>query len=475
MTPKCGGMRSGNDAIYGSEATLRNSLRSFVPVCGVERLQAPGPVVASGLETGNQFGQLDDALAREQPVGVLDLPRWLARPVVEVDLREPVRPGSRPAARCPPGQTVKPDVGWLGDNRSRGKDRERTRSVEGGAPQVQLVRKTTGMHVGLAGAGRIGAFHARALARSPLVSTLTITDSDQARAAQVARDVGARVAGTPEALLEDGVEALAIASATPSHASLLHLAAEGHLPAFCEKPIALDLKTTDDVLRHVAQAGILLQIGFQRRFDAGYGAAREAVNSGAIGELYMVRVAGHDPAPPPEDYIAASGGIWRDLAIHDFDVVPWVTGQQIVEVFADGAVHQPMFARHGDVDVASATFRLSAGALGVISASRHDPLGYDIRMELFGSKDSVVVGLDGRTPLHSLEPGALPSAKPAWRDFMERFEPAYRAELDGFLHAASDGSPSLCSGQDARRALVVAMAAERSRVERRPVRVEEFA
>ena len=108
-------------------------------------------------------------------------------------------------------------------------------------------------------------------------------------------------------------------------------------------------------------------------------------------------------------------------------------------------------------------------------ASRHDPLGYDIRMELFGSKDSVVVGLDGRTPLRSLEPGALPSAKPAWRDFMERFEPAYRAELDGFLQAASDGSPSLCSGQDARRALVVAMAAERSRVERRPVRVEEFA
>ena len=331
------------------------------------------------------------------------------------------------------------------------------------------------MHVGLAGAGRIGGFHARALARSPFVRTLTITDADPARAAQVAREVGARAAGSPEALIEDGVEALVIASATPAHASLIHLAADSRLPVFCEKPIALDLKTTDDALRHVARAGTLLQIGFQRRFDAGYRAAREAVMSGSIGELYLVRVAGHDPAPPLEDYIAASGGIWRDLAIHDFDVVPWVTGQQIVEVYADGAVHQPSFARHGDVDVAAAAFRLSAGALGVISASRHDPLGYDVRMELFGSKDSVAVGLDGRTPLRSLEPGALAPAKPAWRDFMERFEPAYRAELDGFLQAASDGSPTLCSGQDARRALVVAMAAERSRAERRPVRVEEFA
>jgi myo-inositol 2-dehydrogenase/D-chiro-inositol 1-dehydrogenase len=329
------------------------------------------------------------------------------------------------------------------------------------------------MHVGLAGAGRIGSLHARVLVNNPRVTTLTIADTDAARAAQVAQQVGARIVDSPDQLFRDGLDAVVIATATPSHAALLHQAADTRLPAFCEKPIALDLKTTDEVLGHIKQAGILVQIGFQRRFDAGYAAARAAVQSGTVGDLYVVRVAGHDPAPPPEAYVAASGGIWRDLAIHDFDVIPWVTGQQIVEVYADGAVHQPLFARHDDVDVAAAVFRLSGGALGIMSAGRHDPLGYDIRMEIFGSKDSLVVGLDGRTPLRSLPAGASASPPAGWRDFMERFDAAYRAELAAFLQTVVAGGPSPCSGDDARRALLVAMAAERSRAQRRPVSIAE--
>lgn len=328
------------------------------------------------------------------------------------------------------------------------------------------------MHVGLAGAGRIGSFHARVLAGNSLVTALTIADVDATRAEVIAHQVGARVA-SPETLFDDHIDAVVVASATPSHQVLLHQAAEARVPAFCEKPIALDLKTTDEVLRHVKQAGILLQIGFQRRFDAGYVAAREAVRSGAIGDIYMVRVAGHDPAPPPEAYVAASGGIWRDLAIHDFDVIPWVTGQDIVEVYADGAAHLPLFTRHDDVDIAAAVFRLSAGALGIMSATRDDPLGYDIRMELYGSKDSIAVGLDGRTPLRALPAAPSISSEHGWRDFMERFDSAYRAELTAFLNAVSSGGPSPCSGEDARRALLVAMAAERSRALRRPVTVEE--
>jgi myo-inositol 2-dehydrogenase / D-chiro-inositol 1-dehydrogenase len=332
-----------------------------------------------------------------------------------------------------------------------------------------------GMRIGLLGTGRIGAFHARSLAANPLVSDLVVHDAVPDRAERLAEELHARCAASPEALVAAGVDALVIAAATPAHAPLLHLAAGAGLPAFCEKPVALDLETTDGVLERVAAAGTLLQVGFQRRFDPGYRAAREAVSSGSLGELYLVRAAGHDPAPPPEEYVATSGGIWRDLLIHDFDVVPWVTGQDVVEVYADGAARSELFERCGDVDTAAAVLRFAGGLLGVVSGSRHDPRGYDVRLELLGSGDSAVVGLDGRTPLRSLEPGVPGPTAPGYRDFMERFATAYRAELQAFLEAVRDGLPSPCSGEEARRALRLAVAAERSRAEHRPVAVWEVA
>jgi myo-inositol 2-dehydrogenase / D-chiro-inositol 1-dehydrogenase len=330
------------------------------------------------------------------------------------------------------------------------------------------------MHVGLLGAGRIGVFHARALAASPLVDALTVSDADVARAERVAAEVGARCAPSVEAVVEGGVNALVIAAATPAHAPLIHLAARAGLPAFCEKPVALDLETTDAVLEHVAAAGTMLQIGFQRRFDPGYRAAREAVRSGDLGELSLVRALTHDPVPPPEAYIATSGGIWRDLLIHDFDVLPWVTCREVVEVFADGTASSDVFARHGDVDAAACVLRFAGGLLGVVSGSRRDPLGYDVRLELFGSRDSIAVGLDDRMPLRSAEPAVPAPARPGYRDFMDRFEVAYMAELQTFLEAVRDGLPSPCGGEDARQALRVALAAERSCREHRPVRVEEI-
>ena len=329
------------------------------------------------------------------------------------------------------------------------------------------------MHIGLAGAGRIGAFHARLMLQDPLVERLTVADADPVRAGRVATAVGATCVDAPEELPAAGIDALVIAAATPAHAPLIELAAESGLPCFCEKPIALDLATTDAVLDRVRRAGILLQIGFQRRFDAGYVAAREAVASGAVGDPRLVRLAGHDPEPPPEEYVAASGGIFVDLAIHDFDIAAWVLGRPVVEVYADGATWDPLFARHADVDVAAAVLRFEGGVMGVLSAARADPRGYDIRMELFGSRDSLAVGLDGRTPLRSVEPDVPPPAQEGWRDFMERFEPAYRAELRAFVRSVRDGGPSPCGGEEARRALSVALAADRSRLERRPVAVTE--
>lgn len=329
------------------------------------------------------------------------------------------------------------------------------------------------MHVGLVGTGRIGAFHARGLRESPLVDRLTVTDVDRDRAQRVAVSLGADFADSPEALIEAGIDAFVIAAATPAHASLLHLAADARLPTFCEKPIALDLAATDEVIDHIEQAGTMVQIGFQRRFDAGYRAAHQAVRSRALGDVQVVRMATHDPSPPPEEYLAASGGLWRDLAIHDFDVAAWVLGRPVVEVYAIGRANAEMFARHEDVDAACAVITFDGGVLGVLTATRNDPRGYDVRMEVFGLEDSVAVGWDEHTPLRSLEPGIDPPREQGYRDFMQRFEPAYRIELQEFLGAVRRGGESPCTVADARRALVVALAADRSRREHRPVLIEE--
>jgi len=331
------------------------------------------------------------------------------------------------------------------------------------------------LHVGLIGTGRIGALHAQSLRASPLVSRLTIFDSDAGRAAKVAADVSAGQAESPQALLSQGVDAIVIAAATPAHAGLLHLAADASVAAFCEKPIALDLAATDAVIRHVEQAGIFVQIGFQRRFDAGYRSAREAYSTGALGDVHVVRLATHDPAPPPESYLAESGGIWRDLAIHDFDIGAWVLGRRIEEVYADGQANGAVFAKHGDVDAACALLHFQGGIVGAVTATRNDPRGYDVRMELFGLRDSVAVGWDARTPLRSVEPAMEAPRAQGYRDFLDRFAPAYRAELQGFLSAVREGAESPCSVSDARDALVVALAADRSLREPRPVRVDEFA
>jgi myo-inositol 2-dehydrogenase / D-chiro-inositol 1-dehydrogenase len=333
-----------------------------------------------------------------------------------------------------------------------------------------------GLHIGLIGVGRIGRFHARTLQDLDDVAALTLTDLDHDRAAEAAAELGAEAVPTPDDLVAADVDAIVVATPTPAHASMLRLAARAAIPAFCEKPAALDLATMDDLVEEVERAGILVQIGFQRRFDAGYRAAHDAVADGALGNLLVVRAATHDPSPPAEAYIAASGGIFRDLHIHDFDAIRYVTGQEVTEVYADGAVREnAWFERHGDVDAAVAILRLGGGTLAILTGTRTDPLGYDVRLEVFGSKDSIVVGLDERSPFRSIEAGAASPAGPGYRDFLDRFEAAYRSELAAFVAAVRDEGPSACTLREARAALLVAIAAERSRAERRPVAIEEVA
>jgi myo-inositol 2-dehydrogenase/D-chiro-inositol 1-dehydrogenase len=341
---------------------------------------------------------------------------------------------------------------------------------------VVAIDSPTQLHLGVIGVGRIGAFHARTLARIEGVGALTLCDADRERARSLAGELGVHVADSPEALIEAGVDALVIATPTPSHAPMLRLAARAGLPAFCEKPIGLDAETVRAVAEEVERAGTLVQVGFQRRFDAGYRAAAEAVAAGALGNLLVVRLATHDPAPPPEAYLASSGGIFRDLHIHDFDALRYVTGQEVVDVYADGAVQESeWFADHGDVDVAVAVLRMSGGTLAILSGTRHDPLGYDVRLEAFGTRDSIAVGLDPRTPLRSVEPGVARPSGTGYRDFMDRFEPAYRTELVTFVATVHTGSRSACSLAEAQAAMQIAIAADRSRAERRPIEIDEIA
>jgi myo-inositol 2-dehydrogenase / D-chiro-inositol 1-dehydrogenase len=331
------------------------------------------------------------------------------------------------------------------------------------------------MRVALLGAGRIGRLHAGLLAQTPGIDEVVVADAMPDRASAVAAEVGIRAATSIDEALGQA-EAVVIAAATTAHASLIREAVGRRLPTFCEKPLAEDLDATLDVAGTIEAAGVPFQLGFQRRFDAGYAEARRLLLGGDLGTLYTFRLAGHDPAPPHEAYIPQSGGLFRDFSIHDFDVLRWMTGQEVAEIYADGAVRGfPVFAKYGDVDTAVATIRLDDGALGVVTAARHDPLGYDIRAELFGSKDSVSVGLGPRTPIRSVEPGVPAPAGPAWPDFLDRFRSAYASELATFVRVAGGTEASPCTARDGVEALRIAEAATRSLHEHRPVRLEEVA
>ncbi|MEP7082481.1 MAG: Gfo/Idh/MocA family oxidoreductase [Chloroflexota bacterium] len=330
------------------------------------------------------------------------------------------------------------------------------------------------MRIAQLGAGRIGTMHAGLLAELVDPESLVVADVDPARAKAVAEGLGAQTAGVEEAIAS--ADALVIAASSTAHAALIRAGLERGIPIFCEKPLAPDLPDTQRLVDEIESAGVPFQLGFQRRFDAGYREARRMVESGELGRIYVLRLAGHDPEPAHEAYIPASGGMFLDFTVHDFDLTRWLTGQEIVEVYADGDVLGfPVYAKYGDVDTAVATLRLSGGTRAVLTAARHDPLGYDIRTEIFGSRDSVSVGLGPRTPMRSLEPGVPPPAGPTWSMFIDRFKDAYREELRAFLKVARGEEESACTARDGLEALRVAVAATRSLHEHRPLMVAEVA
>ena len=328
------------------------------------------------------------------------------------------------------------------------------------------------MRVALLGAGRIGAMHAEILCGLLGRAAVLVADPDADRARSVAEATGAEAADIGSAI--DRADALVIAASSTAHPELIRAGIRRGIPVFCEKPLATTLDETRRLVDDIESSGIRFQLGFQRRFDAAYREARRLVADGSLGTLYVVRLVGHDPEPAHEAYIAASGGIFNDFSIHDFDVTRWLTGQEVDEVYADGAVLGfDVFAKYDDVDTAVAMLRLSGGTRAVLTTTRHDPLGYDIRTELFGSGDSVTIGLGPRTPMRSLEPGVPPPVGPPWSAFMDRFRDAYEHELRAFLRVARGEEESACTARDGLEAVRVAVAATRSLREHRPVRIAE--
>ncbi|ARF55405.1 Gfo/Idh/MocA family protein [Streptomyces gilvosporeus] len=332
------------------------------------------------------------------------------------------------------------------------------------------------MKIGLIGTGRIGAFHAATLHDLEGVTDLVVADADAARAASLAASLGVRAAPGIAEMYAEGLDGVVITAATSAHAALIHQALDAGVPVFCEKPVALDVPGTLGVVERAAAGSVPVQIGFQRRFDAGYRAARRALRSGELGWLHTLRACTSDRTPPPAAYIPTSGGLFRDCSIHDFDILRWLTGREVVSVFAQGANRGASFFADGDdVDTCAALLRFDDDTLATVTATRYNGAGHDVRLEVCGSKDARFVGLDDRAPLPSAEPELSwrRSAAP-YATFMERFQDAYVTELGVFAEVAAGRAPNPCPPADALEALYVAEACDRSRRTGQPVAVADL-
>jgi myo-inositol 2-dehydrogenase/D-chiro-inositol 1-dehydrogenase len=325
--------------------------------------------------------------------------------------------------------------------------------------------------VAVLGAGRIGKKHAETVGRRVAGARLAVIADPDAAAAKAA----ALVAGEPptttrfeEVLGDPQVDAVLIAAPTNLHASLITQAAEAGKQIFCEKPVALTLEEADTALAAVRRAGVLLQIGYQRRFDPAYERAHAAIERGDLGRLYLLRSTTRDPEPPPENYLRASPSILTDTTTHDLDMLRWLAASPIVEVAATGAsLIRPSHAEQGLIDTVITTVRFESGALGFIDNCWHAPYGYDVRTEVLGSGGGIEVGHAQETDLVRLTREGVTRDYPYW--FLDRFGLAYEREVADFVRCVAERSTPRVTGEDARETLKVALAAVASLEAGRPV------
>jgi len=340
------------------------------------------------------------------------------------------------------------------------------------------VRDSTVLNIGLIGAGRIGRLHAANLAHQiPRARLRVIADVVEEAARQSAVEHGIpKTVADYRALLDDpDIHAVVICSATDTHAQIIEEAAQAGKHIFCEKPIDLTLERIDTALVAVARAGVVFQIGLNRRFDANFRRVRQAVEQGEIGRPWQLHIVSRDPAPPPLAYIKVSGGLFLDMAIHDFDMARFLIGSEVSEIYAvAGVLVDEAIGAVGDVDTAVTILKFANGAIGTIDNSRSAVYGYDQRVEILGSAG--MVSTDNNYPSTAV----ISDGRSVHRDlplnfFMERYTQSYLAEMTAFVNTALDGGQPPVSGADGRQAVVLALAAQKSCRENRPVRISEIA
>lgn len=334
---------------------------------------------------------------------------------------------------------------------------------------VEVVRR-----VGLLGCGRIGRLHADLLAELAGFELVAVADLVPAAAEGVAARTGARVSTIEEVLAADDIDTVAICTSTDTHVDLVIAAARAGKAIFCEKPISLDVAAVDAAMAEVESAGVPFMIGFNRRFDPGHRSVRDAVAGGVVGDLHLLRITSRDPAPPPPEYVAVSGGIFLDMVIHDFDMAPYVVGSPVVEVYARGAVRvDPRIGEAGDIDTAVSVLEHADGTLTTIDNSRQAVYGFDQRVEAFGSGGIAVSDNPARHAGWSMGPQGR-SGEPLPWFFLDRYLESYRQEWLSFHAYLAGGGPSPAGTDAARACTRVALAAKRSWLEGRPVRVDEI-
>jgi len=332
--------------------------------------------------------------------------------------------------------------------------------------------------IGIIGAGRIGKLHAaNVMYYMPNAKLKTIADTNLTPEMEAwAKNLGIpHVSKDPEDIFTDPeIQVVMICSSTNTHADFIIRAAAAKKHIFCEKPIDLTTKKVVAALDAVKKAGVQLQVGFNRRFDHNFARIHELVKSGSVGEPQLIKITSRDPAPPPPEYVAVSGGIFLDMTIHDFDMARFQAGSEVVEVYAKGAVLvDPAIGKAGDVDTALVTLTFANGALGVIDNSRKAVYGYDQRVEVFGSKGAAVAENDTPSNVKLYSENGVEGDKPLYF-FLERYKDAFISEMKAFLDAIEAGKATPVTGNDGLQDLIIGLAAKKSLAEGRPVKISEI-
>jgi myo-inositol 2-dehydrogenase/D-chiro-inositol 1-dehydrogenase len=333
------------------------------------------------------------------------------------------------------------------------------------------------LNVGIIGAGRIGKVHAETIAqRVRGARLLGVADVEPERAQTLAQAYCAPLATTDYRQLLDNqdIGAVLICSGTDTHARFIREAAQAGKHIFCEKPIALDLREIDRTLDAVEQAGVKLQVGFNRRFDANFARVKQAIERDEIGQPALLHIISRDPGPPPISYVKVSGGMFLDMTIHDFDMARFLVGSEVEEVYAQaGVTVDPAIGEAGDVDTAVVMLRFANGVIGTIDNCRRAAYGYDQRVEVLGSKGSVATR-NNYPNAATISDGASVRRDLPLNFFMDRYTDSFIAEVVAFVEAVTQGKPVPVTGQDARAPVVMALAAGKSHREGRPVKLSEI-